>query len=85
MAITNASKPSTSLANATRIGGAETWESIPTTWASETRTWLDCISLFDNVMKVAYGDPLWSASVLPWQISFPWQVNTGIMINQDKP
>lgn len=53
MALVNISKPSTTLTNATRIGGAETWASIPTTWASETRTWADCISLFDNLSKVS--------------------------------
>lgn len=51
MAITNTSKPSTSLANTTKVSFGETWGSIPTTWASETRTWLETISLFDNTSK----------------------------------
>lgn len=51
MAITNQSKPTTSYVNSDKISGAETWATIPTTWASETRTWLDCVSLFDNSSK----------------------------------
>ena len=51
MALVNVSKPSTALANADRIASFETWATIPTTWASETRTWLDCVSLFDNDAK----------------------------------
>lgn len=41
------------LTNTSKIGGAELWSTIPTTWASETRTWLDCVSLFDNTAKVS--------------------------------
>lgn len=52
MSITNVSKPSTSLTNTDKISGAETWESIQTTWDSETRTWIECVSLFDNITKV---------------------------------
>lgn len=48
MAIANVSKPSTTLANTSKVLGYETWATITTTWASETRTWLDCSSLFDN-------------------------------------
>lgn len=39
------------MTNITKIGGAELWSTITTTWASETRTWLDCSSLFDNTSK----------------------------------
>lgn len=46
--MTNTSKPTTSLSNTTRIGDSELWSTITTTWASETRTWLGCISLFTN-------------------------------------
>lgn len=51
MSITNTAKPSTSITNITRASFAELWSSIPTTWATETRTWLDCISLIDNTAK----------------------------------
>lgn len=37
------------MTNASRATTAETWTTIPTTWASETRTWADCASLIDNV------------------------------------
>jgi len=34
--------------NTTKVASFETWASIPTTWATESRSWLDCVSLFDN-------------------------------------
>jgi len=49
--ITNISKPVTSLVNAAKVSFAELWSTITTTWASETRTWDECISLFDNSSK----------------------------------
>lgn len=51
MAITNQSKPTTSLTNTTKVSFAELWSTITTTWASETRSWVDCISLIDNGSK----------------------------------
>lgn len=53
MSITNEAKPTTTLANSTRISIGETWASIPYTWAGETRAWDDCISLIDNASKVS--------------------------------
>ena len=47
----NVSKPSTSLTNTAKVSFAELWSTITTTWASETRTWADCISLIDNTSK----------------------------------
>jgi len=49
--ITNTAKPSTSLTNITKVSFGETWGAIETTWASETRTWLETISLMDNTTK----------------------------------
>lgn len=51
MSITNTSKPTTSLTNATKVSSAELWSTITTTWASETRTWLETGSLVDNTSK----------------------------------
>lgn len=51
MAIANLPKPSSSMANQTKINIGETWASITTTWASETRTWADMASLIDNITK----------------------------------
>jgi hypothetical protein len=53
MAITNTAKPTTSIANIAKVSFAELWSTITTTWASETRTWADCISLIDNTTKVS--------------------------------
>lgn len=51
MALINQSKPSTTFSNASKIGIGETWATIPTTWASETRTWEETVSLIDNTSK----------------------------------
>lgn len=53
MAITNTSKPTTSLTNTTKVSFAELWSTITTTYATETRTWLDTGSLVDNTAKVS--------------------------------
>ena len=51
MAILNQSKPSSSMTNAAKIATGETWDSILTTWASETQTWADTASFVDNVSR----------------------------------
>jgi len=51
MAITNTPKQSSSLTNSARIAGYETWATIATTWASETRTWLAMGTLFTNTTR----------------------------------
>lgn len=51
MAITNVSKPTTSLTNIDRVNIGETWATITTTWATETRTWADTASVIDNVSR----------------------------------
>lgn len=49
--IINTSKPTTSVTNVTKISFGETWGSILTTWATETRTWAAMISLFTDTSK----------------------------------
>jgi hypothetical protein len=51
MSLTNTPKPTTSITNLTKASFAELWSTITTTWATETRTWLDTGSLFDNSAK----------------------------------
>lgn len=51
MAITNTSKPTTTLTNTARISSSELWSTITTTWATETRTWEECLSLVTNSSK----------------------------------
>jgi hypothetical protein len=53
MSITNISKPSTSLTNSSKVASYETWDTITTTWAGETRTWDDMGSLIDNISKIS--------------------------------
>ena len=51
MSLTNISKPSTSLTNLTKASFGETWDTIQSTWNSETRTWDESGSLFSNDSK----------------------------------
>ncbi len=51
MALTNQAKPTAAIVNSTRPASAELWSTITTTWASETRSWADCVSLFDGFTK----------------------------------
>lgn len=51
MAIANQSKPSTAIANASKVSIGETWATVVTTWASETRTWLAISQLIANSAK----------------------------------
>lgn len=51
MPLTNISKPTTSIANSSKIPTGETWGSILTTWATETQTWGDTASFIDNILK----------------------------------
>jgi len=52
MALVNTPKPSSpSMTNTARPYSFETWATIATTWASETRTWIDTISFIDNLSK----------------------------------
>lgn len=51
MAITNTSKPTTSFVDITKVSFGELWSTILTTWAGETRTWAQCISLFTDTSK----------------------------------
>ena len=44
----NTDKPATTLSNSERAQSFETWGSIQTTWATETRTWAGCASLMVN-------------------------------------
>ena len=83
MSITNVSKPSSSISNLTKINIGETWDSITTTWATETRTWDDMRSIIDNNTK-AYSGYLWAESTLPWQLATPW-IDTNKITNQAKP
>jgi len=83
MALTNVSKPNTSLTNTTKINIGETWASNPYTWALETRTWADMASVISNTTRNGL-DALWSYSTLPWQLALPWSGTQGIT-NQPKP
>lgn len=77
MALVNESKPTTSLTNSTKINIGETWDSILSTWATESRTWDDMASIIDNISKGTIGF-LWSVSRFPWTESTPWLTEGGI-------
>jgi len=43
------------MTNTSKVSFAELWSTITTTWASETRTWLDMSSLIDNISHKNLG------------------------------
>jgi len=51
MAISNISRPTSSLINTAKVVGYETWSTITTTYASETRTWAATGTIFTNASK----------------------------------
>jgi hypothetical protein len=51
MSITNTTKPTTSLVNASKVSIGETWGGIQSTWATESRTWLAVSQLINNSAK----------------------------------
>lgn len=53
MPIVNIAKPSTALTNSAKVASFETWATIPTTWASEVRTWDATVSLFAGFTKIS--------------------------------
>ena len=53
MSITNVSKPTTTFTNSAKVASFETWATIATTWATETRIWLDCASVIDNAARTS--------------------------------
>jgi hypothetical protein len=83
MALVNDSKPTTVLANTSKVSIGETWATITTTWATETRTWLAVSQLFTNISVGATGY-LWSTQRLPWTELTPWLSEGGIT-NINKP
>lgn len=48
MAITNISKPTTSVTNSSKVLNYETWDSNTSTWNTETRTWEQMGTIFTN-------------------------------------
>lgn len=48
----NENKPTSSISNETKTSFGETWDSILTMWATETRTWDEVSRLMDNESKV---------------------------------
>lgn len=53
MSITNQSRPNSSVINSAKVATGETWATIETTYATETRTWLDMASLLINTNRVS--------------------------------
>ena len=80
----NVDKPTTALANATKVSIGETWGSIQTTWAAETQTWLEASQLISN-SPLSLTDPLWSSRSFPWLLTTPWGVISTGITNISKP
>ena len=83
MAITNVSKPTTAIANDSKVSFGETWGTISTTWATETRTWLAVSQLISNISTPGAGF-LWTIRRFPWTEDTPWLTEGGIS-NISKP
>lgn len=48
MAIVNTSRPTSSMSNTSKVSIGETWGTVTTIWANETRTWLAISQLITN-------------------------------------
>lgn len=53
MSISNQSKPSTSIANATAPGEGLTWAGDLLTWAAELRTWAETGVVMNNTSRIS--------------------------------
>lgn len=51
MAITNVTKPTTTLTNSVKVVNYETWDSNTTTWNTEVRTWDQMGTKMSNSVK----------------------------------
>ena len=56
MAITNVSKPTTSLVNPTKVVNYETWDSNTSTWDTETRTWDEMGTIWSNIAVPSFSN-----------------------------
>lgn len=72
------------MTNSAKASIGTTWSTWTTAWDDETRTWDELSQLIENTSKTTYGAPLWN-NQLVWQLSLPWQVDSAIMTNFDKP
>lgn len=82
MAITNISKPTTSLTNPTKVVSYETWDSNTSTWNSETRTWNEMGTVWSN-QTINASDFFFSLRRFPFTETSPFLV--GGISNQSKP
>ena len=83
MSIVNKDKPTTSLANNSKVSIGETWATITTTWATETRSWLAVSQLITNRGRFEAGS-MWLSDVFPWTEDYPW-LTVGGITNIAKP
>ncbi len=81
--ITNATKPSTALVNASRASSGVTWGEITTTWATEPDLWEDYSSIINN--EAVQGQGIWSSKYRPWRADAPWQTVANGISNLAKP
>lgn len=53
MAIVNQSKPSSSMANQSKVNIGEIWNTDLNQWQNESRTWDDMASIINNITKIS--------------------------------
>jgi hypothetical protein len=86
MAITNISKPSSSIANQTKINIGESWDSNTSSWDTETRSWNEMASLLENVARV--GAEYLATEALDFLMTEDndyLMTGVGLITNQAKP
>lgn len=84
MAITNTTKPTTTLSNTSKVSTGATWATITTTWDSEPNTWLGVSQLLTNTIRVA--EVLWLYWTQTWLVETrTWNEMGAGISNTDKP
>lgn len=70
------------MTNSAKASIGETWGTIASTWATETRDWQSASQLISNVSIAAN---IWESRTLPWTVATPWLLTGNGIINFDKP
>jgi hypothetical protein len=79
----NESRPTTSITNPAKVVQYETFDTLTTTFATETRTFDEMGTTWTN-QNLGVSGFLWSLRRFPWTELTPWLSEGGIT-NQSKP
>lgn len=70
------------MTNSAKTSIGETWGTITTSWATETRDWVSASQLIANV---SINANIWDSRTQPWTSATPWLLEGNGIINQNKP